>query len=106
MTETQYLEAVRRVLDDVLAGIDAQDLAADCALAGLVLTIEFDDGAKIVLNAQAPTQQLWLAARSGARHFVARDGHWIDTRDGAEFYAVLSRVVGEHAGQPVTLRPR
>jgi CyaY protein len=105
MTETQFLEAAQRVLDGVQAAVDAQDLDADCALAGLVLTIEFDGGARVVINAQAPMRQIWLAARSGARHFAAQGGGWADTRTGEDFYAVLSRVLGEHAGRAVALRP-
>lgn len=105
MTETDYLQAVARVLDDVQTALDEGAHPVDCALAGLVLTLEFDDGARIVLNAQAPTQQLWLASRGGAMHFVLREGHWFDTRSGAEFYEALSRVVSEHLGAEVSLQP-
>jgi CyaY protein len=105
MTETEYLQAVAHVLDDVESAFDRAQLPADCALAGLVLTIEFDDRSKIVLNAQAPTQQLWLAARSGGMHFAFDGRQWADVRTGEEFFRALSRVVSEQLKSAVDLRP-
>jgi CyaY protein len=106
MTETEYLHAVARALEEVQNAVDRTQIPADCALAGLVLTVEFDDGAKIVLNAQAPTQQLWLAARSGGMHFAFDGRRWADLRSGEEFFQALSRVVSEQLGQAVDLQPR
>ena len=104
MTETEYLRDVARVLDEVQDAVDRAQIDADCSLSGMVLTIELDDGAKVVLNAQAPTRQLWLAARSGAMHFVQDGGLWVDLRTGEEFFAALTRVVSGLLGRPVTLR--
>lgn len=104
MTETEYLRSVSEVLEDVQEAVERAQIDADCALAGLVLTIELDDGAKIVLNAQAPTRQLWLAARSGAMHFAHDGRQWADLRTGEEFFAALSRVISGLLGRPVALR--
>lgn len=104
MTETEYLRNVAQVLDDVQDAVERAQIDADCALSGLVLTIELDDGAKVVLNAQAPTRQLWLAARSGAMHFAHDGRQWADLRTGEEFFAALSRVVAGLIGRPVVLR--
>ena len=49
--------------------------------------------------------QIWLASKSGAHHYALRDRAWIDTRDGTELFAVLSRVVSIESGQTVVLRP-
>ncbi len=106
MTETEYLRAIADVLEDVQNAIDRAQVPADCSLAGLVLTIEFDDGAKFVVNAQAPMQQLWLAARSGGLHFALQGASWKDLRSGEEFFAALSRVVSDQLGRAVSLRPR
>jgi CyaY protein len=103
MTETEYLRAVESVLGQVETAFERLALATDCALAGHVLTIEFDDGARIVLNAQAPTRQLWLAARTGAMHFAHDGTAWKDLRSGEEFFAALSRVASDLAGEAVVL---
>ncbi|WIM05290.1 MAG: iron donor protein CyaY [Candidatus Nitricoxidivorans perseverans] len=72
-------------------------------LSGGVLEIEFDDGSKIVVNRHAAAQEIWVAARSGGYHFRPEDGRWLNTRDGEELMAVLSRCVSEQAGEQVTL---
>ena len=50
----------------------------------------FPNGSKIVVNTQPPLQELWLAAQSGGFHFRSVGGRWIDSRDGREFFDVLS----------------
>ncbi len=104
MTETQFLRTIEEVLDEVEAALERAAVAADCALSGHVLTIEFDDGARIVINAQAPTRQLWLAARTGAMHFAFDGAAWKDLRSGEEFFTALSRVTSALSGQTVALR--
>lgn len=103
MTETEYLRIVDEALDAVEDALDRSPIGADCARAGRVLTIELDGGATIVVNAQAPTQQLWLAARSGGWHFAYDGTHWHDLRTGIEFFEALSRALGEALGREVTL---
>ncbi len=103
MSESQYLQTVAATLAQVESAFDEADLGADCALSGLVLSVEFDDGARMVLNAQAPTRQLWLASRAGAVHFAFVDGAWRDVRSGAELFELLSRTVSEQLGRPVRL---
>jgi CyaY protein len=51
-------------------------------------------------------QQIWVAARSGGFHYERRGEAWIDTRDGSELYAALSRMVSSQGGEAVVLRPR
>jgi CyaY protein len=73
---------------------------------GNVLTLEMPDGSKVIVNSQAPMRQLWVAARSGGFHYALREGLWVDTRDGSELFAVLSRIVSAQGGSLVILRPR
>jgi len=104
MTESQFLLVVEDTLTRIEESIEAAALPADCSLSGHVLSIELDDGSRIIVNAQTPTRQLWLAARSGGMHFV-HDGHaWHDLRSGEEFFACLSRALSEQAGTQVRLR--
>ncbi len=61
------------------------------------MELEFENGSKIIINSQAPMQELWVAARSGGFHY-RRDGErWVDTRSGSELYAALSGYVSEQA---------
>jgi CyaY protein len=106
MSETQFLRTVEATLAEVQTAIEAAHIEADCSQVALVLTIELDDGAKIIVNAQAPMQQLWLASRGGARHFTHDGQQWKDTRNGEEFFAALSEAVSAALGEPVELRAR
>ena len=78
----------------------------DSQRTGGLLELAFPDGSKIVVNTQPPLQELWLAARSGGYHFKHVDGRWLDTRDGSEFFAALSRRASEQAGRRAALEPR
>ena len=108
MTETEFLTVASRVLDDVEAAFeragDAADVDVACSRSGNVLEIEFvDHGSKIIVNTQAPMQEIWVAARAGGFHYRLNDGRWLDTRDGSELYAALSRLASAQAGAPLTI---
>jgi len=53
---------------------------------------------KIIVNTQAPMREIWVAARAGGFHYRLNDGRWLDTRDGSELFASLSRLAGLQAG--------
>ena len=70
-----------------------------------MLEIEFiDNGTKIIVNSQAPMREMWVAARSGGFHYKRVGDEWINTRDGSELFAALSRMASEQAGAPVVLK--
>jgi len=92
------LDRISRALDDT--GVDC-----DWELkAGGVLELEFADGSRIIVNRHSAAQQIWVAARSGGYHFRYDGSRWIDTRDGTDLFASLSRRVSEQSGAPVILR--
>jgi CyaY protein len=94
-------EALRK-LDDALRDLDGLDVD----LAGDILTMEFDDGAKFVANSHAAAQQIWLSANMQAWHFGWHENtqSWRDTRSGAELFTELGRLVSEKLAEPVKLR--
>ncbi len=111
MTDSEY----ERLATETLAGIEAAvEAAADAAgldidlqmKPGGVLELEFEDGSKIIVNRQGAAHEIWLAARSGGFHFHYDGSRWVDTRDGGELYAALSRVVSAQSGGAVILAPR
>lgn len=70
---------------------------------GGVLEVEFENGAKLIINRHSAAREIWVAARSGGFHFRPQDGRWVSGRDGAELYAMLSALVSEQSGTAVTL---
>ena len=68
---------------------------------GGVLEIEFDNGSKMIINRHTAAREIWVAARSGGFHFRPEAGQWINTRDGTELYAMLSKLVSEQGGSAI-----
>lgn len=101
MTESEFLDRAERVLTAIERTVDATDADIEASRAGNVLTLELADGSKIVVNSQAPMQQLWVAAKAGAFHYAWTDGSWRDTRDGSELFAALSRLASAQGGEAV-----
>lgn len=108
MTESEFLTEAQSVLDTIEAKMDRLNdddvIDVECKRSGNVLEIEFiDNGSKIIVNSQAPMQEMWVAARSGGFHYRMLDGAWTNTRDGSELFATLSQLVTEQSGAPVKL---
>ena len=103
LTDAEYHARTSAVLAGIEAAVDSwlQDdvVDIDAHRTGGLLELSFPNGSKIVINTQPPLQELWLAARSGGYHFKHVQGRWLDTRDGREFFAMLSACASEQAGR-------
>ncbi|MGV6858394.1 MAG: iron donor protein CyaY [bacterium] len=89
---------------DRLEGFEALDDLEMDIIDG-VMTVEFDDGSKVILNRQEPVEQIWLASPEGPAHF-SKDkdtGEWVNIKTGDEFYATLSRVFSAKTGDSIQL---
>jgi CyaY protein len=106
MTESEFLELAEQTLDSIETAVESTPIDVEVSRAGNVLTLELADRSRIVVNSQTPMQQIWVAAKSGGFHYEWRDGAWRDTRDGAELFAALSRILSAQGGEPVLLGPR
>lgn len=100
MTESEFLDLTDTLLESLQSALDEAGLDLDYQLNGGVLEIEFDQGAKMVINRHLPNREIWVAARSGGFHYALDDsGRWINTRDGSGLGATLSRLIADTAGQ-------
>lgn len=73
------------------AWLQADVIDIDTHRSGGLLELSFPNGSKIIVNTQPPLHEVWLAARDGGFHYRWAQGQWVDTRDGSEFIAALSR---------------
>jgi CyaY protein len=111
MTDSEFEALAGGTFAAIESAIDAAAGTADIDLdlqmkPGGVLEVEFADGSKIIVNRQAPMREIWVAARSGGFHFRREGERWVDTRDGGELFAALSRLVSAQSGAAVILAPR
>jgi CyaY protein len=108
MSETEFLDLADSTLSTIERAMDRLNdedvIDVECKRSGNVLEIEFiDNGTKIIVNSQAPLQEMWVAAKSGGFHYKRTDGQWINTRDGSELFAALSSLASQQGGTTVTL---
>lgn len=106
LTDAQYQEVISATLARIEKTVDTwleEDVIdIDAARTGGMLTLSLPDRSQLIVNAQPPLQELWLAARRGGFHFKLDDqGVWRDTRSGEEFFALLSACAGEQSRQPL-----
>lgn len=93
MTESEFNELADAIFARIEQAIDASGTDIECSRNGPVLELEFEDGAQIVVNRHAPTQEIWLAAKSGGFHYAYRDGQWLSRRDGSELFDKLGELI-------------
>ncbi len=106
MNESEFQEIVEQTIEDIQDAIDNIDADIDYDEIGGVLTLEFENGSKIIFSKQGAMKQLWMAAKSGGFHFDYKEeaGQWIcDSGDNEEMYAMLSRLSTEQAGEEIHL---
>ena len=88
---------------DALEAFDPDQLDADLAMG--VLSVEFDDGSKCIMNRQTAAHQIWLAHGASAWHF-ARDpasGHWLDTKGRGRLEEIFADVLSRRLGRRIVL---
>jgi CyaY protein len=104
MDERQFEALAGEALARIERALDQSGIEADVQLKdGGVLELEFDNGARIIVNRHGAAREIWVAARSGGFHFRWDGSAWRDTRDGTELFAALSKLVSAQAGTGVIL---
>jgi CyaY protein len=101
MTENEFNELADAVFDRIEQTIDASGADIECNPNPPVLELEFDDGSQIIINRHGPTQEIWLAAKSGGFHYAFQDGRWLSRRDGSELFAKLEELLLSGSGTAV-----
>ena len=104
MERSDYLERCDRCLELVatwLEDFDPDEL--DYATADGVLTLEFADGKRYVLNRQAGASQMWFAAGAQAWHYDwdGEGQRWVDDRDGHDLLENVREAVATKLGRSV-----
>lgn len=105
--EQAYQAQASRELTLLLDALDELGDDVEVELASDIITLEFRDGARFVLNSHRAARQLWLAARTSAWHFNfdADEGCWRCSRSGAELWQVLSEQLTQKLGRTISLAP-
>jgi CyaY protein len=105
LTDAQYNEAVQATLSRVETTVDRwleEDIIdIDAARTGGMLTLSLPNRSQLIVNAQPPLHELWLAAKRGGFHFkMGAEGMWLDTKTGEDFFSLLSQCASEQGSRP------
>jgi CyaY protein len=106
ITDHEFGKCADNFMSEILDALDAIDPDdVDTQLAMGVLTMEFADGTKCIMNRQTAAHQIWLAYGATAWHFEPGEapGDWLDTKGRGELRSILATTLGEKIGKPVTL---
>ncbi|AUX31094.1 MULTISPECIES: iron donor protein CyaY [Sorangium] len=92
------LRALDRAINEIPDGVEA-DLQSG------ILTLEFEDGIKYVVNSHRAARQIWMAAERAAWHFdyLPSEGRWVAQRTGEELWSTLEAVVSRKLRRDVKL---
>ena len=107
MTETEFDERVRQILDSIETHADhwyeVLDVDIDTRREANVLNMLFENSTPVVINSQAPLQEIWVAAPSGGFHYSFDGTHWKNTRGGPDLHDALTEIFSEVTGHTVTV---
>lgn len=105
MTESEFLALADEIIDTIERQVDQWyddlDIDVEAVRSGNVLTLAFDNGVQVIINSQAPMQEMWVAAPSGGFHYRLDGAIWRDTRGGPDLSTALSEICSVAAGQPL-----
>jgi CyaY protein len=107
ITQADFEALADAALEQIQLALEASGSDADIeSKADGVLELTFEDDSRMVINRHGAAREIWVAAPSGGFHFRWDGAAWRNTRDGAELFAALSKLVSAHGGTPVVLAPR
>src|SRR3954470_20455489 len=89
-----------RGLERALSEIDGIDVDLESG----IITVEFEDGLKYIVNSHRAARQIWMAAERTAWHFDYLDGRWVAPKSKGELWATLEGVVSRKLGRAVSFK--
>ncbi len=105
LTEQEFERAADRTLlalEGALGDLDGLEVSLSLG----VLTLEFGDGTKYVVNSHRAARQIWMAAERSAWHFDLQPhaGRWVAAKSGDELHGALEGVLSRKLGRQIALR--
>jgi CyaY protein len=77
MNEQQYHQIVDALFLKIEAWLEESGEEIDFDSQEGILTITFMQGDCLILSRQAAIQEVWLAGKKGAYHFLQQQGSWV-----------------------------
>jgi len=94
-------DATLHALERVLSDIDGLEVDLQSG----ILTLEFSDGVKYIVNSHRAARQIWMAAERSAWHFdyLAGPRRWVAGKSGDELRSTIEAVISRKLGHSLRL---
>jgi CyaY protein len=104
MNDSEFQQLADLVYQKIEESIEESGADVDYDENGSVLTLEFENRSKFVINRQQPLHQIWLATQENGHHYDYKEGSWIDNRSGDEFFTFLSAAIFKQSKEKVAFK--
>lgn len=104
-SDSDYERQAQAMLERIEQAIETHAPEIEFETEDEILTLEFPDDSRIIVNKQRPLKQIWLAARAGGFHYDydTATGRWVRA-GGHELLADLETFASRQLQKPVRLR--
>jgi len=106
MNESQFDLLAEETMLALEEAVEASDADIDYDNVADILTLEFTNGSRIIINKQTPLSQIWVAARSGGYHFdydMQKQLWCLNGDTDLDLFSQLSIYCSEQSGETVRL---
>jgi CyaY protein len=90
-------------LVDALDALAAEREEFEVELSNDILTLEFKDGGRFVINSHRAARQIWMAAGTTAWHFDCRAGAWISSKSSEQLWQVVAAQLSRKLSREISL---
>ena len=104
MQESKFNQYIDETLLAIEEAIDEMSLDIDYDTIAGILTLEFPNQSKIIINRQSATCQLWIAARTGGFHLDFIDDQWFCKKEDCNLQQLLDRLCSDQAKSEIRLK--
>ena len=106
MNESEFNQLAEDTMIAIEEAIEESGVDIDYDNVADILTLEFGDGSKIIINKQTPLSQIWVAAKSGGYHFDYDETNELWCLNGdmqKDLFSQLSLYCTQQAGEDIQL---
>lgn len=101
MNDSEFQQLADQLYQKIEDSIEESGADVDYDQNGGLLTLEFENRTKLIINRQQPLHQIWLATLENGHHYDYKAGKWIDDRSGDEFLTFLSAAIFKQSQENV-----
>ena len=106
MNESQFNQLAEDTMIAIEEAVEASGADIDYDNVADILTLEFSNGSRIIINKQTPLSQIWVAAKSGGYHFDYDETSELWCLNGdkqKDLFSQLSLYCSQQAGEDIQL---